>query len=86
MELEESTFDVSKESEASIYDEWLWLYEYAYEWNRKWTCPISFFMIVMIARLFMHKNEMGSSDSIIRHFRFVMYVDFILTQLPNRRT
>ena len=49
----------------------------------------SFFTIVIIARLFVHKNEMGSSDSIIRHFRFVTYVlhsvDFILTQLPNRR-
>ena len=41
LELEGSTFDVPKESEASMYDEWLWLY--AYEWNRKWTSPIPFF-------------------------------------------
>ena len=71
-----------KESEASIFDEWLWLS--LYEWNRKWTCPILFYAY---CSSFLHKNEMDFSDSVSLYFQLVTYVlhsvDFILTQSPN---
>ena len=60
MELEESTFDVTKESEASMYDELLRLY------HMNWT-DSSFTIIARLGSL-MHKNEMipllGISDSL----------------------
>ena len=60
------------------------------EWNQKWTCLIPFLRWLLV--FFMHKDEMDFSDSNVLGISdslrmYILHsVDFILTQLLNRRT